>query len=322
MRQDMEIVVVGEKSSSPQYGEIRLRLRHEWLGGCRDASSPQYGEIRLRLFISDPPPVATSSSPQYGEIRLRHDAVRIGLRDELPHRSTERSDCDTSATPTQSLLVFLTAVRRDPIATTSCRFLSFFSRLPHRSTERSDCDTAIAGSLDVCLFLTAVRRDPIATTNLRELQTGYSFLTAVRRDPIATSTSRACARCRSFLTAVRRDPIATSMLRNFTSYFYFLTAVRRDPIATIPAIVAGIRRLPHRSTERSDCDFEPAMMKRRTTSSPQYGEIRLRLVEQPSVYIFSFLTAVRRDPIATLRLPMNHTVRLPHRSTERSDCDR
>ncbi len=196
--------------------------------------------------------------------------------------------------------------------------------LPHRSTERSDCDVRRRTSGLSLLFLTAVRRDPIATFVPAIVVVDYDFLTAVRRDPIATpgacagwsrrrlphrSTERsdcdiakiAFGIASVFLTAVRRDPIATGHRDEDLMVRIFLTAVRRDPIATIENRPNG----------------------RRKTSSPQYGEIRLRHdVANPWTTGRVFFTAVRRDPIATswdsLSLIKSE---LPHRSTERSDCD-
>ena len=172
-------------------------------------------------------------------------------------------------------------------------------------------------------FLTAVRRDPIATSRVEQILPRECFLTAVRRDPIATLHSdRKLEAGLPHRSTERSDCDMIVLLENGCECF--LTAVRRDPIATRRrAVCQSIRNLPHRSTERSDCDLsrtrrkpEQKLPPRSTersdcdtirgrqglgdSSSPQYGEIRLRPL---------------RAALAS------GAVQLPHRSTERSDCD-
>ena len=201
--------------------------------------------------------------------------IRANDRD-LPHRSTERSDCDLSRT---------TGFVHSP-------------KLPHRSTERSDCDN---------------RHKSLAVQG--------HFLTAVRRDPIATRADDRRRRTRA------------------SSPQYGEIRLRLS-VGSICCPVA----LPHRSTERSDCDNTEMVPVRACSSSPQYGEIRLRpschSTLCPILYFLTavrrdpiatpvpelvglerrFLTAVRRDPMATCRRDSGWCTALPPRTTERSDC--
>ena len=270
--------------------------------------------------------------------------IRANDRD-LPHRSTERSDCDLSRT---------TGFVHSP-------------KLPHRSTERSDCDNRHKSLAVQGHFLTAVRRDPIATraddrrrrTRASSPQYGEIRLRLSVGSiccPVALpnrSTERSVwdntemvpVRAGSSSPQYGEIRLRPSCHSTLCPILYFLTAVRRDPIATWRMDALLDDALPHRSTERSDCDTPESgrasflRLPHRSTERSDCDKpgvswmmwwndfltaVRRDPIATPVPELVGlerrFLTAVRRDPMATCRRDSGWCTALPPRTTERSDC--